>query len=246
MSTKIKQLKKLEILAKLAKYPVEETFIQLDILNERVNLLQEEVAIKNTPIKGDKGDTVIGPPGPKGDKGDKGDTVIGQPGPEGKPGISPDPQKIAELASKLTIEQLKPLIPINTLKEEDLSKLGPIYRDALESLKNEDRLDASAIKNLDSYIKKQSITSQQPIYVGGSGQHNVIAYDLSSQLNGVLKTFNLPALWRVISVHSTSFPYSFRESVDYTWTLTSITFTSEINEQTTLASGQTLTLIYSE
>lgn len=90
---------------------------------------------------------------------------------------------------------------------------------------------------------------RQTLYSGGGGGGGgkiVKAYDLSSQLNGVLKTFNLPALWRIISVHSSSFPYNFRETVDYTWTPQSITFTSEINAGGTLATGQTLTVIYAE
>ena len=82
----------------------------------------------------------------------------------------------------------------------------------------------------------------------GTGGHIVKCYDLSASLNGVLKTFSLPAFWRVISVHSSSFPNAFRPTTDYTTnaSLMTITFTSQIKVGTTLATGQTIIVTYSE
>jgi len=80
---------------------------------------------------------------------------------------------------------------------------------------------------------------------GGIGGH-VRYYDLSSKLNGVLKTFSLPAFARILSVQSSSFPNAFRETTDYVvdGSLFTIEFTSEINASSTLAAGQTITILY--
>lgn len=71
-------------------------------------------------------------------------------------------------------------------------------------------------------------------------------YDLSSLLDGVTKTFAIPANLRVLDVRSSSAPFAFRQTTDYTYTATSLTFTSEINAASTLKSGQTIYIIYVE
>lgn len=144
---------------------------------------------------------------------------------------------------------------INQLEKRisDIRSLTNVeIRDSLETLKDEERLDVSAIKGIEKLVKKlvgDVKNFGKTIYVGGGssgGGRIVKAYDLSSQLNGVLKTFNLPAVWRVISVHSSSAPFTFRETTDYTWTPTTITFTSEIDATSTLNTAQSVTIIYSE
>lgn len=120
-------------------------------------------------------------------------------------------------------------------------------RDKLEELKGDNRLDASAIKGLEDRLKK--IEKQGPVYVGGSpGKGAVKAYDLSASLDGVTKTFALPAFWRVIMVQSSSFPTAFRQITDWTSDAAAmtITFTSAIDETSTLAAGQTIIIIYAE
>ncbi len=106
------------------------------------------------------------------------------------------------------------------------------------------------VKKLEELEEKLSAKRQEGTFISGGGNngggHVVKAHDLSPQLNGVLKTFNLPAMWRVISVTSSSFPTAFREGIDYTWTPQSITFTDEVSASGTLATGQTLIIIYSE
>jgi hypothetical protein len=157
-------------------------------------------------------------------------------------------------------EVKKEIADLYVLVEKLSKKVGDIKmptpeetRDALETLEGEDRLDVSAIKGIEKLFKKlfSQIKTSNPIYTGGGGGSSgggriVREYDLSSQLDGVLKTFALPANWRVISVHASSTPNILRPTVDYTYTPSSITFTSEISESTTLAAGQTLIIIYSE
>ena len=82
------------------------------------------------------------------------------------------------------------------------------------------------------------------VSMGGNSARDLFKdYDLSSQLNGVLKTFSIPATWNIISVNLSSFPYgSLRKNTDFTYTSTSITFTDEIDAATQLATGQSCVL----
>lgn len=128
-------------------------------------------------------------------------------------------------------------------------------RNKLETLKGKDRLDQSAIKGLEKKLKelkamiKKSI--RRPIFghaSGTSGGRSVMYHDLSDSLDGTTKAFSLPAFWRVISIHSSSFPNAMRATIDYTTDADAmkITFTSEINAATTLAKGQTLIVVFAE
>lgn len=106
------------------------------------------------------------------------------------------------------------------------------------------------IEDIEGLIEKLEKLGKKPAaYVGGAsgnGGRVVMAYDLSPLLNGSTKTFTLPAFWRIISVETSSSPYTLRKTIDYTTSGSTITFTSAIDETTTLATGQTVTIIYSE
>lgn len=163
----------------------------------------------------------------------------GRDGRNGKDGKDADEEKII----KETIDTL----------EKNLPAFGIQFRDGLELLKDEERLDASAIKNLEKIIKRlMDDVKFKTITVGGGGGGGggriVKVYDLSPFLNGALKTFSLPAFWRVISVHSSSFPNAFRPTIDYTTDASTmqILFTDEINAESTLGSGQSVVVVYSE
>jgi len=84
--------------------------------------------------------------------------------------------------------------------------------------------------------------------VGSASPRNTIqAYDLSASLNGVLSTFSLPAFSKVWQVALSSNPV-LRLTTDYTvdGSLFTVTFTSEIDPATKLASGQSCIVYYSE
>ena len=158
---------------------------------------------------------------------------------------------------ELIIAEVVDAIKMPTLEDfsKDLPKYGPQFRDGLELLVGKERLSMKAIDGLLEAledIKKRIGRSGTQILGGGpgngSGGRIVKIYDLSASLDGVLKTFSLPAFWRIISVQSSSFPNAFRPTVDYTvdGSAMTITFTSEITAATTLATGQTVTIIYSE
>lgn len=168
----------------------------------------------------------------------------GENGRDGRNGINgkdADEEKIIEEA-------------VDTL-ERNLPAFGPQFRDGLELLKDEERLDASAIKNLEKLIKRlMDDVKFKTVTIGGGGGATagggriVKSYDITSALNGVTKTFSLPAFYRIISVHSSSFPNAFRPIVDYTSdaSLMQITFTDAITADTTLAEGQTIIITYAE
>lgn len=125
-----------------------------------------------------------------------------------------------------------------------------IIREKLELLRGNDRLDVSAIRGLSERLNKVESNANRPVVVGGGssgGGHIVKSYDLSASLNGVLTTFSLPAFWRVISVHLSSMPV-LRETTDWTQngSASTISFTSQVDAATYLASGQSLVVIYSE
>ena len=135
------------------------------------------------------------------------------------------------------IEAKIPKIPDEITAEVIIKKL-----EAVEE--NEDKLSIDAIKDLREELKKmRKIVDGIPRGGGIVGRDIIKDIDISSQLDGVLKTFNIQGVWNIISIDLSSFPYgSLRKGVDYTWTTTSITFTSEINASTQLASGQSCIL----
>ncbi len=147
---------------------------------------------------------------------------------------------------KIVADVLAKIPPVKELAPETADQI----RDKLETLKGSERLEIKAIKDLQEELDEIRKMKGKVVYTGGgsSGGHIVKVYDLSASLNGVLKTFTLPAFWRVISVQSSSFPNAFRPTTDYTTDAgaMTITFTSEINAAATLDTGQTLTVIYSE
>ena len=157
---------------------------------------------------------------------------------------------IAEVLNKLKKELTLPEI-VDVKK--DLPKMGNEIRDALELLQDEDRLDVSAIKGLEKKFKeldKRMSGMSTAIYQQGgssSGGKVVKALDLSDQLDGSTRVFNIQNVWRVISVHLTSSPTIMREGVDYNWSAgnSTITFTSEVSDLA-LSSGQSLIIVVAE
>lgn len=163
-----------------------------------------------------------------------------------------DRTEIALEASKIALEGLSSQLPTLEQIEERLPMLGNSIASALEILPEEKKLALNAVKGLREELEKLRDDIRRKRFataygVGGSGGGRIVkVYDLSSQLNGVLKTFTLPSFWRVISVVGSSFPFTYRPTVDYTTSNPTITFTSEIDASVSLATGQTLVVIYSE
>lgn len=219
---------------------------------DEMKKLLSEVEFK----KGDTGE--IGKQGIQGKDGQDGkngkDGKDGQDGKDGKNGTNglngqdANPTQIIAEASRIALDALKPLIPTISQIEQDLPILGQEIRNSLEILPEGEKLKIEAVENLrkelDDLEKKILAKTASFIGGGGVGKHNTEVYDLSDSLDGITTTFNLPAMYKVLRVESTSAPIVFRPNVDFTWTNTSVTFTSQIEPSTTLASGQTVLITY--
>lgn len=117
-------------------------------------------------------------------------------------------------------------------------------RDMLETLEGKERLNVSAIDGLEDLIDRVATVEKRPTVMQGGimGRDLFKDIDLSSQLDGVTKTFNLPSVYNIISVNLSSFPHALRKNIDFTYTSNTITFTSEIDAAVSLATGQTCVL----
>lgn len=162
-------------------------------------------------------------------------------------------QAIAELREEMSdVQAMIPELPdysgdfaalearIPTLPPE---KLGEDYRNALEALPEGDKLAIEAIEGLRKEL--DALKRQRSTGGGGGaiiGRDIIKDYDLSPYLDGSTKTFNIPAVWNIISVDTSSFPHALRKTVDFQFTSQTITFTDEIDASTVLAQGQTVVL----
>ena len=70
-----------------------------------------------------------------------------------------DTARLASEASEMALEATKELIQAIPPITDDLPKYAGIYRDALETLKDDDRLSASAIKDLPEFVEKTHQTA---------------------------------------------------------------------------------------
>lgn len=118
--------------------------------------------------------------------------------------------------------------------EEIIQKIN---KDKSDSLISKDKVEGLA--DIESMARTADANARS---FGNTGSY-VYDYDFSSLLDGVTKTFTLPANAKVVLVSLSSIPV-LRKTTDYTTTASSITFTSEINASTDLASGQSGILLY--
>lgn len=233
---------------------------------ELMSLKLAELEIKLNNNKGEKGD-----PGQsiKGEKGNDGYTPIkgkdyftgeeiksfkeeirpikGQDyfdGKDGEDGKDADETKI--------IDKVLSLVPVAE-NGKDGSPDSPIdIKNKLETLQDDERLDAKAIKGLPNFDKRfESIQDQVNKKIDHKkfnmsdlrwhgGGTIVRAEDLSSQCNGVNKTFTLTKYSKVILLSGTQFPLIYRPVIDFTTpTSTTIELTSEVgapeSDQTLIA-----------
>lgn len=141
--------------------------MNLDAAGELAKLLIEKgdiADIEVTGIKGEKGDVgPRGPQGPKGEKGDKGDQ--GPQGPKGQDGK--DGRNGQDGKDGISVDKQEVLTDIANL----LPELGDRVRDSLELLQGEDRLDASAIKNLPEATEKviERVGGSRPVRIEDEG-----------------------------------------------------------------------------
>lgn len=194
----------------------------------------------------------------KGDKGDMGNKPLaGIDYPIPKDGESSDETKIIkEVLNKIPSPQkgkdgkdadenkIIGKILTRLPKNKEFKLEAEMIRDKLQSLKEEKRLDVSAIKDLIPLIR--SYISQIKSGSGRGGGGDTIRYvDLSSQCDGSTKEFTLTRVNRVLGVFGTQFPLGYRPEVDWTFTASSskLTLTGVVSAPET---GQTLWVMYVE
>lgn len=167
---------------------------------------------------------------------------------KGKDYLTPD--EIRSIKKEITPVKGKDYFDGEKGDDGNIKQIAPQeVRNLLELLQDDERLDAKAIKGLDEHIglKINDVKSGfQFVGSPGSGGRVVRYYDLSPLLDSSTTTFQLPANWRIVAVMSSSAPFILRPTTDYTSTDVSITFTSQIDPTVTLATGQTVTILYSE
>ncbi len=134
---------------------------------------------------------------------------------------------------KIVKEVLKQIV-LPEYKETVLDDPKQI-RNKLETLKGKERLDIKAINGLEERLSEMQTKGGVTAI---TGRELITPIDISDKLDGVKRTFNIQAVYSIISVALSSFPYNLRNGIDFTYTPTTITFTSEV-DLSALATGQT-------
>lgn len=140
----------------------------------------------------------------------------------------------------------------NKIVEDVLAQLPPAtvldspkeLRDKLEALKGEERLDVAAIRGLEEKItelEKKITTGRGGRLPVGPNANMVQYYDISSQCDGVLRTFNVPKFRNVLLLVSTQYPNFFRPVTDFVVGNGTITLNDAISPP---ATGQSVIIIY--
>ena len=142
------------------------------------------------------------------------------------PDLSPLEAEIRAVEAKI------PVLPI-----------GEDYRNALEALQGDDRLKMEAISGLSEVLDKleKNVAAAQTRVVAGPSVNAIQYADLSSQCDGVTKTFEVPRHRFYISLSSTSFPGVYRPITDFTTANRTLTLTDQVPAPD---AGQTLIFVY--
>src|SRR5690606_25657831 len=109
-----------------------------------------------------------------------------------------------------------------------------------ESQKMQELIEA--IEELKQITQNSSRSNTIPAVTPVLGRNFIKDVDISSQLDGVKKTFNIGAFHSILNIFASSHPYALRKGIDYTTNGSTgdITFTDEIIADATLSAGQTL------
>jgi hypothetical protein len=161
--------------------------------------------------------------------------------------------KVPVVEKEIIIEKTEVIkeqpIVTNEIKEVAVADTAEQIVDKINTLPEEPdkQIDIKHIKGWKKLVEELIGKSKTVFVGGGSGGRLVKTYDLSPDLNGVTKTFTLPAFWRIIDVQIGTIP-PLRPTVDYTSNAgnMTLTFTDEIDASTYLSTGLSAIVIYSE
>jgi len=204
-----------------------ETTLKTEVDALLKNLAEEMV---QTVKKGDQGipgkDSVI--PGPKGDDGKPGkngkDGKNGSDGLNGKNGEAGKDGSDGKDGKNGSPDKPK----------EVAAKLDTL----------EDAVDMSVIKGLKYQIANLMNSIREKTVKQQGGGDSIQSYDLSPLLDGATKSFTIPSHRKIVLITSSSAPFPFRPTVDYTHTRTLLTFDPAIDAPSMLAAGQSVIIIY--
>lgn len=135
-----------------------------------------------------------------------------------------------------------------TVEKIDKTETGETIVEKINALPtdtDEFKIGAEHIKGLiDTIAELRSQIKNSSTPAGGVVGRSVFKdIDLSADLDGSTKTFNIPSVYNILNVNLSSFPYgSLRKNIDFTYTSNSITFTDEIDAATQLSAGQACVL----
>lgn len=129
--------------------------------------------------------------GKKGDKGDKGDAYILTSKDKKEIAVSIKAPVVEKVIERREVIKEQPIIKEIALKDDPVQ-----LRDKLETLKDDERLDKSAIKGLEELENKISLSSSNV-----AGQKAVYLY-IDGVKKGLMNTFNLAAGEGVAIAHS--------------------------------------------
>lgn len=96
-------------------------------------------------------------------------------------------------------------------------------------------------------VNKEAIAKYGPFRLRHGGGDLMQAFDLSSQLNSSLKTFTIPQNRKIVQITSSSTPFVFRPTIDYSVSGSgnrTLTFAAGIDATSMLAAGQSIMVIY--
>lgn len=83
------------------------------------------------------------------------------------------------------------------------------------------------------------ISSRKQVVGNTFGRTHIKDIDISSQLDGSTKTFDIGGIYNILSISLSSFPYgTLRKNIDYTFNEHTVTFTNTISASTQLSAGQ--------
>lgn len=183
--------------------------------------------------------------GPQGEKGEPGDSIEGQEGPIGLSGFSGiagkdgKPGKRGERGFQGEQGSMGKDGKDGKDGVDGSPDTNEQVREKLQSLTGFERLDASAIKNLERHYRdREKGVRRMPVSSWSWNRYS----DLSGQVNGNTRTFTVPVsqagsetLW------STQAPIIFRPTLDFTVSATTLTIDSSIPA---IQRGQSLVYFY--
>ena len=130
------------------------------------------------------------------------------------------------------------------IREKVVKELSGVFKSKDKEINRlQDQVDK--LRELTTRLKDWASKGGGRVIYGGVMRHSTVKnIDISGDLDGSTKTFSIEPVRSVISVACSSFPHILRPTIDYTMNArnTKITFTSEIDAASTLATGQTVIL----